>query len=246
MRPARRAWSMTSPSASSVTVAARAGSWRRRPCRADEVGEQPGRPVDAEHEHAGRHRVQRAGVADLAGAGEPPDAGDDVVAGPALPACRRRAARQRVGVSGRPRPASSVPALVARGSSSPSRRFLYGSASPAYVGAGARRGAPRRRAAAASASSVLEVGGGLGDRVGDELQGRASAGCRLLADLGADHALVALSSARPCRPARPRRRAPCRRRDACCRSPVTRTSVIVMKPSRGSLTPSRYLGDDAP
>jgi len=34
---------------------------------AHEVGEQPGRPFDAEDEHAGRHRVERAGVAALRG-----------------------------------------------------------------------------------------------------------------------------------------------------------------------------------
>ena len=41
--------------------------------------EQPGGAVDAEHQHAGGHRVEGAGVADLAGAGQPADPGDDVV-----------------------------------------------------------------------------------------------------------------------------------------------------------------------
>src|SRR5690606_29517859 len=48
-----------------------------------EVGEQPGGATDAEHEDAGGHGVERAGMSDLAGAGETPDPTDDVVAGPA-------------------------------------------------------------------------------------------------------------------------------------------------------------------
>ena len=46
-----------------------------------QVTEQPGRTVDAEHQHPGRHRVERAGVADLARAGESSYAGYDVVGG---------------------------------------------------------------------------------------------------------------------------------------------------------------------
>ena len=34
----------------------------------DQVGQQPGRAVDAEDQQPGRHRVERAGVPDLAGA----------------------------------------------------------------------------------------------------------------------------------------------------------------------------------
>ena len=46
-----------------------------------EVAEQPGGALEPEDEHAGGHRVERAGMADLAGAGEASHAGDDVVAG---------------------------------------------------------------------------------------------------------------------------------------------------------------------
>src|SRR3954470_1732880 len=44
-----------------------------------EVAEQLGGALDAEHQHAGRHRVERAGVPDLAGAHDPAGTGDDVV-----------------------------------------------------------------------------------------------------------------------------------------------------------------------
>ena len=46
-----------------------------------QVPEQSGGAVDPEHEHPGRHRVQRACVTDLAGAGQAPYACDDVVGG---------------------------------------------------------------------------------------------------------------------------------------------------------------------
>src|SRR5690606_1567359 len=49
---------------------------------ADDVREQLGRAADAEHEHARGHRVERAGVADLARAREASGASDDVVARP--------------------------------------------------------------------------------------------------------------------------------------------------------------------
>ena len=72
----------TSPSASSVVVAAPepdrgvVGLVGQR-----QVPEQPGRAVDAEQQHPGGHRVERAGVADLAGAGQPAHPGDHVVRG---------------------------------------------------------------------------------------------------------------------------------------------------------------------
>jgi hypothetical protein len=46
-----------------------------------QVPEQARRAVDADDEHARRHRVQRAGVTDLAGTGEPPQPGHHVVRG---------------------------------------------------------------------------------------------------------------------------------------------------------------------
>ena len=47
----------------------------------DQVGQQPGRPLHADHQHPGRHRVERAGVPDPAGAGQPAHPGDHVVRG---------------------------------------------------------------------------------------------------------------------------------------------------------------------
>ena len=64
---------------------------------ADEEGQQPGRAADAEHEHPGRHRVEGAGVADLAGRAQASGPGDDVVAGPALRLVDDAAARRAVG-----------------------------------------------------------------------------------------------------------------------------------------------------
>ena len=46
-----------------------------------QVAEQPGGALDPDDQDAGRHRVEGAGVADLAGAGEPADPGDHVVRG---------------------------------------------------------------------------------------------------------------------------------------------------------------------
>ena len=70
----------TSPSASSVVVATPSRTVASYALSVSEqVAEQPGGAVDAEHQHAGRHRVEGAGVADLAGAGEPAYPGDDVV-----------------------------------------------------------------------------------------------------------------------------------------------------------------------
>ena len=49
----------------------------------DQVAEQPGGPVDPDHQDPGGHRVQRAGVADLPGADQPAHPADDLVRGPA-------------------------------------------------------------------------------------------------------------------------------------------------------------------
>ena len=48
-----------------------------------EVAEQPGGLLHPDHQHPGRHRVQRARVTDPAGAGQAADPGHDVVRGPA-------------------------------------------------------------------------------------------------------------------------------------------------------------------
>ena len=45
------------------------------------MAEQPCRPADAADEHAGGRRVERAGMADLAGAGKASKACDDVMGG---------------------------------------------------------------------------------------------------------------------------------------------------------------------
>ena len=59
----------TSPSASSVTVDCPSRIVARvRLVGADHVREQPGGPLDAEHQHAGGHRVERAAVPDPPGA----------------------------------------------------------------------------------------------------------------------------------------------------------------------------------
>ncbi len=80
--------------------------------------EQPGGPADAEHEHAGGHRVEGAGVAHLAGAEQPPHPGHDVVRGDA-------------GGLVDDDEAMAWTVGHASGSSSISRGFLYGSGSPA-------------------------------------------------------------------------------------------------------------------
>ena len=106
-----------------------------------QVAEQPGGPVDAEHEHAGGHRVEGAGVADLAGAGQPAHPGDDVV---------RRHARGLVdddetGVDHQGRSSSSG---SSSGSSGRTRRRATSASSsrrrPRSRGASCR-GRPRRR-----------------------------------------------------------------------------------------------------
>ena len=52
--------------------------------------------LDAEHQHAGRHRVERAGVADLAGAGQPAYPATRRRGRSSRRACRRRRARSAV------------------------------------------------------------------------------------------------------------------------------------------------------
>jgi hypothetical protein len=49
--------------------------------RQRKVTQQPGGPLDPEHQQAGGHRVERAGVTDAPGAGEATGARDDVVGG---------------------------------------------------------------------------------------------------------------------------------------------------------------------
>ena len=44
-----------------------------------QVAEQPGGLLHADHQDAGRHRVQRPGVAHLPGPGQPPDPGHDIM-----------------------------------------------------------------------------------------------------------------------------------------------------------------------
>ena len=79
-RGRRRRASSTSPSRSSVTVRL------PEPDRGlvglvvpADVAEQPGGRADAEDQQAGGHRVERAGVPDLADRQHPPGPGDDVV-----------------------------------------------------------------------------------------------------------------------------------------------------------------------
>ena len=152
---------------------------------AHEEGEQLGGPADAEHQHPGRHRVERAGVADLAGGAQPAGPGDDVVAGPAgrLVDDEDAVGRGLTRSARHPAPRPS------------SRSFLYGSASPACTAPRPRRG-HRGVALAGLAQEVLEVGGGLRDGVGDELQARREPDAELLADERAQLALVELEQAR--------------------------------------------------
>src|SRR4051794_20226255 len=66
--------------------------------RAGEVPEQPGGRADTEHEQAGGHRVERAGVPDLAHRQPPPGARDDVVGGHATGLVDQQQGRWDVGV----------------------------------------------------------------------------------------------------------------------------------------------------
>ncbi len=151
-----------------------------------QVAEQPGGAVDAEHQHAGRHRVEGAGVADLAGAGQPPDPGDHVVRG--HPA--GLVDDDQAGLAW-----SSARDLVGRSSSSTSRGLRYGSSSPAYV-------APADEAlTAASCSRALASSSSMwrafsGQRVLDELERRRVPHPELLGDLGPDQSLGRLQRRR--------------------------------------------------
>ena len=51
---------------------------------AHDVGEQPRRLVDSDHEHAGGHGIQRSGMAHFPGTGDPPHPANHIVAGPSL------------------------------------------------------------------------------------------------------------------------------------------------------------------
>ena len=85
---------VTSPSASSVTVAYPEPDGRGVAlARADDVGQQAGGPLDPDHQHPGRHRVEGAAVPDPAGAGQPPDRGRPRRATSSRPACRPPPAR---------------------------------------------------------------------------------------------------------------------------------------------------------
>ena len=187
----------TSPSASSVVVAtpSRIGGVVRL-LGQHQVAEQPGGPVDAEHQHAGGHRVEGAGVADLAGAGQPAHPRDDVVRGqPGRLVDDDQAGRRR---------SLRVVVVVESSSSSSCLARL-----PVRVGlAGVRRAA--RRAATSSSSAarlrqhLVEVPGVLGQRVGDERQRRRVPHAELLGDLGADQALGRLQRRGRAGQARPR------------------------------------------
>ena len=81
-RVAASALAVSTPSASSVSVAdAEPDRGLVGLVEADDEGEQPRRALDAEDQQARRHRVERAGMADLARAERAPGAGDHVVAG---------------------------------------------------------------------------------------------------------------------------------------------------------------------
>ena len=191
--PRAGAVATTSPSASSVvvetpsrTVASYAFSVSIR------WPEQPGGPVDPEHQHAGGHRVEGAGVPDLAGAGQPAHPGDDVVRGHPARACRRRPDRgHRRGAHSS---GSSSSAASSSSSADSSRGFLYGSASPAYVAP--RCGGDRVVLRLGAGEHLVEVAGGLRQGVVDEGQRRRRAHAELLGDLGAQQPLGRLERGR--------------------------------------------------
>ena len=144
---------------------------------------------DAEHEHPGRHRVERAGVPDLAGRAQPAGPGHDVVAGPARRFVDDEDAVGR-GLGARRRQASAPVVLVLVLAVLLVRVGLTG------VHGTGRGGGHGGVALAGLAQEVLEVGRGLRDRVGDELQARREPDAELLADERAQLALVELEEAR--------------------------------------------------
>ena len=181
-----------------------------------QVAEQTGGAVDPDHEHARGHRVEGPGVADLAGAGQPPDPGHDVVGGDP----GRLVDDDEPGLS-HPRLASVVDGRVLVGGDL--ARLLVRVLVP-----GVRRAALRRDRLVqltGLGQHLVEVARRLRQRVGHELQGRA---CRMPSCLATSDRIMPLadSSAAPvaasaassvCSPTRPR--APCRRswRSGCRR-----------------------------
>ena len=153
-----------------------------------QVAEQPGGPVDPEHQHAGGHRVERAGVADLAGAGQPPHLRDDVVR-------RHPAGLVHHDQPGRP--------VHVRGHVVVVEVVLDGLLAGLAVGVGLA-GVRRPRAGRGDllvglpglGQQLVEVPGVLRQRVVDELQRRHVPQPELLADLGADQPLGGLERRR--------------------------------------------------
>ena len=170
--------------------------------------QQPGALVDAQHQDAGGHRVERAGVADLAGADEAADPGHHVVGGQAARLVDHDETR-----------GTAVRTAGAHASSSPSADF---SVAPVPVDAstvvvevvvvlgprlavgvglagvdGAGRGGRRGGVGLPDLlEQLLEVPGVLRQRVADELQRRRVPDAELLADLGADEPLGRLQRRR--------------------------------------------------
>ena len=173
---------------------------------ADQERQELGGPVDPEHEHPGSHRVQGAGVAHATGAAQPAHLGHHVVAGPAG---RLVHDEQPVGGDGpvasghRSFDGSAVaPALGA----SPSAdrvlevvlvldRLLVG-VGLARVGGTAGGGGHGGVALLGLAQQRLHVGGGVGQRVGEELQRRGQPDADALADRGPQLALGRLERRR--------------------------------------------------
>ena len=194
-----------------------------------QVTQRPRGAVDAEHQHAGRHRVQRASVADLAGADQ-----------------RRTRATTACDVAGASLSTTTRPSQVissssaSRSSSSTSRGFLAGPArrlraltratATRLVGLRGPRPAPRR------------VRGRLGT-VGDERRrGVRMPSCLATSDGSSLWPTPAQLGARLAGPPSSRR-AQCRRPSRAA-SPAARTSVTVTKPRRVLDPPFEHLGDD--
>ena len=204
VRPAASAPPTTSPWASSVTVVLPSRTVASYDLSvAGRPSSRVARP-DAEDEYAGGHRVERAGVPDLAGAGQPADPGDDVVAGPARSACRRSACRTGRGSDvvvlvdprrRRPRRARR-PRRPSRHGRRLRRRRRAGAVRVRFAGVGhvgGQRGDLASRAAAAASRSSMC--GRFRQRVRDERQRRGELEAGRLADRAAQHALGDSSAA---------------------------------------------------
>ena len=210
--PAAGVRASTSPSASSVRrCRAEPDGGLVRLVGAGQVAEQPGGTADADDEHAGGHRVEGAGVADPAGAGQPTHPGHHVVRGEARRACRRRRRRPRR------RAARVTPVSAPRRLRVAARRPVSSASGvPVRVGvAGVLRA--RRRCAATSASDSRARASRSsmcrafsGTRVEHERQRRRVPHAELAADLGPDQPGGALQGRRRWRRCRPPRRARCR------------------------------------